>query len=100
MQYGDRLLKKIGEETGVLCVDYRDLDTKETCARIFEHCLPYRFDEAWWESLRDKNIQVEAKEILRYYFTNREAIEGFKSQCWSVLRRLYKLGKIPAKIRA
>lgn len=94
MEYGDRELRKIAKDPNVLVVNYDDLVNEETCARIFEYCLPYGFDRAWWESLKDKNIQVNMKSIIAYYHKNREAINTFKKDCKTELRRIYKSGYI------
>lgn len=94
MEYGDRILRKIAKDPNVLTISYADLDKQETCAAIFEHCLPYKFDKSWWESLKDKNIQADAKAVLGYYFKNRAPIEAFKKYCKSELRRLMRAGQI------
>ena len=90
MEYGDRILRKIARESHVLTVDYSDLGKRDTCIKIFEHCLPYSFDEKWWDSLHNQNIQVNVKDVLLYYFKHKSAIEGFKKHCKSELRRLYR----------
>lgn len=97
MQYGDRVLRKIAKDPNVLVVDYRDLLKKDTCANIFEHCLPYSFDKTWWESLKDKNIQTDVKAVLRYYYKHKKEIESFKNHCKSELRNLCRMGEIPLK---
>lgn len=81
MESGDRALRKIAKDSGVLVVNYDDLNKEKICAQIFEHCLPYKFDKQWWESLRDKNIQVDVKAVFRYYHKHRQAIEEFKRHC-------------------
>lgn len=94
MEYGYRCLKKIAKDPYVLVVNYADLEKEETCRSIFEHCLPYRFDKAWWESLKDKNIQIDAKELLRYRFKYSDEIKAFKHHCKMELIRLCRIGEI------
>ena len=94
MEYGDRELRKIAKDSNVLVIDYADLDKKEVCKLLFEHCLPYKFDNEWWESLKDKNIQVDVKACFMYYHKHREAIENFKRSCKDELRKLVKIGEI------
>ncbi len=89
MQYGERMLEQISSLPGVLSIDFDSLSTKEGCAAIWERCLPYAFDEQHWLDMKDKNIQVDMKEFLSYYFANREKIEGFKRACWAELRAIY-----------
>lgn len=76
--YENRCLDKISMGSDVLTVEFGDLHKREVCAAIFEHCLPYHFDEGWWLSLKDRNIQADVAEIFRYYRDNREGIEEFK----------------------
>jgi hypothetical protein len=76
--YENRCLEKISAQSGVLTVDFADLHKRDVCAAIFEHCLPYRFDEGWWLSLKDRNIQSNVTDIFRYYRDNRDGVEGFK----------------------
>lgn len=94
MEYGDRELRKIAKDPKVLSVDYAELDREETCARIFEHCLPYPFDRKWWELLKDVNIQTDVKAVLLYYQRNRDAVETFKKHCKNELRRLMRAGEL------
>lgn len=93
MEYSERVLRKISMDPEVLSVNYEDLNNPDICASIFEHCLPYKFDREWWETLKDKNIQNNVGAYLRYYYKNKDAIESFKSHCKSELRRLYKMEK-------
>ena len=97
MAYGARVLDRIANEPGVLVVEHADLDREDACAAIFEHCLPYRFDLAWWESWRHQNIQTDVKRVLLYYAANRAAVEGFKRACKQELRRLAYAGLISNK---
>lgn len=99
MQYGDRELRRIAENKNTLVVNYHDLDKEQVCASIFEYCLPYKFDKLWWESLKDKNIQVDMKAFFRYYYKNKDAIEKFKKHCKSELIKLRKMGQIKGKIK-
>ena len=48
-----------------LAVRFADLDDEATCARVFEHCLPYRHDPAWWRQLASQNIQVDMRQMAR-----------------------------------
>lgn len=94
MEYGDRELRKLSKKHGVLVLNYEDLELEENCKRIFEYCLPYRFDKVWWEFFKSQNIQVSLKEAVLYYLNNRDAIENFKRHCKSELIRLRRSGEI------
>jgi hypothetical protein len=49
----------------VLAVRFAELEDEATCARVFEHCLPYRHDPAWWRQLALQNIQVDMRQMQR-----------------------------------
>src|ERR1700674_713600 len=89
MQYGNRMLAQISRVPGVLNVDFNDISTKERCATIFEHCLPYKFDTQHWLDMKDRNIQVDMKAFLLSYFANRDKVENFKRLCRAELRVIY-----------
>lgn len=92
-----RELLRLSEK--VLTIEYKDLMNKESCKKIFEYCLPYDFDDAWWEMGKDQNVQIDMKTFFQYYIENREAIEAFKKQLKSDLRLLSKSGKITDEMR-
>jgi hypothetical protein len=50
----------------VVHVQFADLDREETCARIFEHCLPYSHDPQWWGFLAEMNLQASMPALMRY----------------------------------
>jgi hypothetical protein len=91
-------LGRISGYPGVLTVDYADLDREDVCAAIFEHCLPFEFEHAWWAVLRRRNIQADVSQVLRYYAANRDAVERFKVQCKSEMRRLAYAGQISNRV--
>lgn len=94
MVYGDNCLRKIAKDPAVLVMLFDDLETEDGCRKLWEHCLPYEFDRDWWMYMKNKNIQIDVKEHLLYYFANRDAIDGFKKCCKDELRKLVKEGKI------
>jgi hypothetical protein len=78
-------------------VDFADLHKPEVCAAIFERCLPYRFDEGWWLSMKDRNIQSNVTDIFRYYRDNREGVEQFKRNAKRALIALARGGVFGAR---
>lgn len=94
MERGDRALKRIIKDPNVLAINYSDLDKEETCARIFEFCLPYKFDRDWWQYMKDKNIQLNYKLLLLYRLQNKGAIAAFKSLCKRELIKLCRSGEL------
>lgn len=89
MQRLDRKLDQIEcRMPNALSVRYQDIDTMR--AQIFEHCLPYQFDPAWWDTLAPINLQASMPALMRYMIANgaalnklaavatREIITGFR----------------------
>lgn len=99
MAYEHQLLSRVAKEPNVLAVNFEDLECEDTCAEIFEHCLPYQFDKAWWESLRERNIQRDMKALLSYYYKNVDAVNAFKKHAKSELRKLCRMGVIWKELR-
>lgn len=50
----------------VLSVQFSDLAGEDTCAKVFEHCLPYRHDHNRWSAMAPINIQINMRTMLRY----------------------------------
>lgn len=59
----------------VLSVQFADLANEAPCARIFEHCLPYRHDHAWWKTFSTLNLQTNFANTLRYYGAYRPQLD-------------------------
>lgn len=98
ISYSDRCLKKIAKDPDVLVIQYDELDKEETCARIFEFCLPYKFDEearVWWESYKDLNIKLNFPLLVLYRKAHKDAMDSFKRLCKRELLRLVRMGEIP-----
>lgn len=94
LSYSDRMLSEISNRPDVLTVGYSDLNKMETCKRIFEHCLPYPFDVKHYGNLKNKNIQIDMRQMLSYYHKNKEDIHEFKRLCKIELIRLRRGGLI------
>jgi hypothetical protein len=63
----DRKLDQIERRVpDVLSVSFEDLASEETCARIFEYCLPYQHDPLWWSTMASLNLQINIPALLRY----------------------------------
>ena len=59
-RYGDAKLRQAAARwPGALQVKFAGLDQEETCARVFEYCLPFKHDSAWWRQLAPINIQCD-----------------------------------------
>lgn len=71
----DRKLNQIEARVpNVLSVDFDDLVDEQTCAAVFEHCLPYKHDPAHWARLAPINIQINMPALMRYAQAYRPAM--------------------------
>lgn len=55
---------------GAISVAFDDLADERVCQRVFEHCLPYRHDPAWWAAVAPCNLQISLPAMMRYYHAN------------------------------
>lgn len=63
----DRKLDQIEKRVpGVLSVRFDDLAEESVCAKIFEHCLPYPHDHAWWSAWDKQIVSGNIHAQLRY----------------------------------
>jgi hypothetical protein len=63
----DRKLDQIEARVpGCLSVRFDDLADEATCARLFEHCLPYQHDPAWFATMAPLNLQISMAAMMRY----------------------------------
>lgn len=63
----DHKLDQIEQRLDVVSVQYDDLKSEETCKQIFEHCLPYRHDHDWWQTMDQMNLQINLLHLLEYF---------------------------------
>jgi hypothetical protein len=80
----NRLNRKLDQITArvpdVLSVSFESLAHEEACARIFEYCLPYRHDFAWWAAMAHQNLQVDLVPMARHYLAFKPALEKLAGQ--------------------
>lgn len=55
---------------GALSVRFDELMSEAGCARIFEHCLPYRHDSRWWDLMASLNLQTNLASTMRYMMSH------------------------------
>lgn len=64
----DRKLDQIEQRmSNVISVAYDDLQFESVCAGIFDHCLPYEHDHAWWAFWDKQNVQINLPAQIRYF---------------------------------
>ena len=95
MERGRRSLERIAKDPNVMVVNYEDLDEEETCRKIFEFCLPYKFDRDWWAYMDQKVITLNFPFLMRYRKHHKNFIDNFKSTCKRELISLCRRGLIP-----
>lgn len=67
LRHLDRKLDQITERwPGVLSIRFDDLAAEQTCAQVFEHCLPFKHDPPWWAALAALNLQIDMAAMMRY----------------------------------
>lgn len=89
LQRHDRRLDKIERfARNVLSVNYDDLEKEHTCARVFEHCLPYYHNPEWWKAWAPLNRQPSMPHLMRYYLANRLQMKMAALSCKREMRRL------------
>jgi hypothetical protein len=94
LEHMARNLRRLAARPDVLSVEFDNLSTEATARAVFEHCMPYRWDRAWGQQMLNRNVQINVIEHLRYCLTHRAEIERFKRECKTVLRALYRSGKL------
>lgn len=62
---------------GVLSVPFDELMHESTCAQVFEHCLPFRHDPAWWARIAALNLQIDMPALMRYMAAYRPQLKKF-----------------------
>ena len=75
-----KLTQIVARVPGVLEVQFSDLLLEETCKSIFEHCLPYKHDPAWWRALAPLNLQMDMRALNRYASAHRKQLGRVAAQ--------------------
>jgi GNAT superfamily N-acetyltransferase len=59
---------------GALTVAYADLAREDVCAKVFEHCLPYKHDPEWWRFVAPLNLQAKMHGFTRYFEAHKKQL--------------------------
>lgn len=73
----DQILARV---PGALEVWFEDLHEEATAKQVFEFCLPYAFDKAWWKKLRDLELQCDIKALYRYLLAYKKPLDVVQGQ--------------------
>jgi hypothetical protein len=67
MQRLDAKLDQIAARVpGCLSVTFDQLNDEAACARVFEHCLPFAHDPAWYAQIAPMNLQINFPAAVRH----------------------------------
>lgn len=72
---------------GVLSIKFSDLNKERVCKQVFEFCLPFSHDRAWWLRLAQHNLQTNLPAMKRYMISNWPQICKFAAACAQEERR-------------
>lgn len=72
----DFKLAQVARRREALVVGFDDLKNEETCAKIFEYCLPYPHDHEWWRLLNGINLQINMLQFMRYTVAHRPQLDA------------------------
>jgi hypothetical protein len=64
----------------VVATTFEELGTEAACARVFERCLPYRHDPAWWQQMAAINLQVNLVQLVKYFAAHWPQVQKLRKQ--------------------
>jgi hypothetical protein len=67
-----------------LVVTFEELKTEEACSRVFEYCLPYPHDPAWWRAVSAVNLQINMPAFMRYVVAHKAQMAGAAHQAKTI----------------
>lgn len=81
MRRHERKLDQIEQRMpNVMSVEFSELADEQKCAAVFEHCLPYRHDHAWWQAVAGVNIQISLMQMARYFIAHKPQLTKLAKQ--------------------
>ncbi len=87
----DRKLDQIEARVpAALSVRFDDLASEDTCARVFEHCLPYGHNPDWWGKMAAQNLQCDLPALVRYQTAHAKQINRAVASCKAETERLMR----------
>lgn len=73
-----KLQQFVHRRPGVLETTVAELGTEDGCRRLWEHCLPYPFDAAWYAAMAPVNVQVSLPHARNYYYAHAPQLEKLR----------------------
>jgi hypothetical protein len=89
-----RALERLAQQPQTLVVDFHELAREDVGRAIFEHCLPYKFDQGWWEFLSAKKIDPDVIQLAQLYQVRQNEIRALGRECRHLLFRLGRQGHL------
>ena len=90
LQRLDRALDDVEHRLSPLSVEFKSLESEETCKQVFEHCLETPHDHDWWKSLATVNVQCDFPALMRYTAAFRPQLMVAGRRCLYETRRLVR----------
>lgn len=95
----DRKLDQIERRVpNVLSVRFDDLREEATCARVFEHCLPYAHDPDWWQRMTVANLQCDLPSLMRYQDKHKPQIARLTAACREESLCMIRRGRLKSRV--
>lgn len=92
----DRKLDQIEKRVpGVLSFRFDDLANEGVCARLFEYCLGYKHDHAWWKSWDRTRVQMNLRALMRYCSAFHSQLRTISSIAAQESKKLMWVGRKP-----
>jgi hypothetical protein len=80
----EQKLNQVQKRTKALMIGFEELNSPSSCRELFEYCLPYEFDRAWWDSFSKVNLQINMPSFMRYVVAYRAQMAGAALQAKTV----------------
>lgn len=92
-QRANKTLGKISGLPNTLTIPYDALETEDGCKLIFEFCLPYKWDCAWWLEMRDQFVESDLAGFVDRFNAERPRVDDLKRD---LKRELFKIVRADA----
>lgn len=80
----DKKLDQVARRLNCVQVGFEHLNSERVCRELFEYCLPYDFDAAWWRAVSAANFQINMPAFMRYIIAHKPQIDAAAYQAKAV----------------
>jgi GNAT superfamily N-acetyltransferase len=82
----DRALDRAETAKGCLSVRFEDLNRRQTCERLFEHCLGIPAPAGWWNRIAPQNLQRDLRVQIIYAHAHARLMDAAARECARAVR--------------